>query len=760
MRLGSILAATRGTAAWLRAQVLVADFEQAVERGIDHLVIEQFLAVVVGADAEIAVGARQHVAFEPGLIVLKGANDGLVGGFEFGAQVFVGDLLEGLGHIVLKEAGDARQLLDGHLGIDFRRIVEILARRLEDARDQALARDDRFQAVFGGRESAAHDGEDGAGDARRIEVRILLPGADGFEGKQLGADLGQRQFAVRDGPRGEAARDRSPRPDARTGGRRRLADWISARERGQQGIVLVKARLGSRRGIVAEDHFVEEAVGQAIELGIAVLREADGAQCENEEEEPHDADYIGRHGERPSVARRRCSFRYRSLSPRTWCWPSAGCRDSAWTAPGAAIIGAALMLAANVLTVEEAYAAIDYDTILLLFGMMIVVANLRLSGFFALVSGWVVDHTHRPLLLLAGIVLVSGVFSAFFVNDTMCLVLTPLVLEITRRQRRNPVPYLVAVAMAANIGSTATITGNPQNMMIGSFSHIGYRTFAAALAPIAAVGLALTVGVVALVYRAEFRGEGRMEVEHRPARVHRALMIKSLATSGAMIVGFFVGWPVAKVAVVAGALLLLTRRVKPERIYREIDWSLLVMFIGLFIVLAGVEKTALAADFFAAASRYHLERTGPLTVATALLSNLVSNVPAVLVFKGFVTQASAAGARVADAGDGVDAGGQSDGAGVGGQPDCDRAGAARGADRLLGIRQGGRAADRADAGARRVDAGVSFRFKEGVLLDNGIDDGGGPSGQGLSSGFCSVYLQDIGGDAHNVLVVGETGLLE
>ncbi|HTX35808.1 MAG TPA: SLC13 family permease, partial [Bryobacteraceae bacterium] len=252
---------------------------------------------------------------------------------------------------------------------------------------------------------------------------------------------------------------------------------------------------------------------------------------------------------------------------------------------GAAIIGAALMLAANVLTMKEAYAAIDYDTILLLFGMMIVVANLRLSGFFALVSAWVVDHTHRPLLLLAGIVLVSGVFSAFFVNDTMCLVLTPLVLDITTRQRRNPIPYLLAVAMAANIGSTATITGNPQNMMIGSFSHIGYRAFAAALAPIAAVGLGLTVAAIALVYRSEFRAEAPIEVAHAAVRVHRGLLIKSLAASAAMIVCFFIGWPVPKVAVITGALLLLTRRIKPERVYREIDWGLLVMFIGLFIVL-------------------------------------------------------------------------------------------------------------------------------------------------------------------------------
>ncbi|HWB85472.1 MAG TPA: anion transporter [Bryobacteraceae bacterium] len=303
---------------------------------------------------------------------------------------------------------------------------------------------------------------------------------------------------------------------------------------------------------------------------------------------------------------------------------------------GAAIIGAALMLAANILTLPEAYAAIDYDTIMLLFGMMIVVANLRLSGFFTLVSARVVQYARRPLFLLCGIALVSGVFSAFFVNDTMCLVLTPLVVEITDTLQRNPVPYLLAVAMAANVGSVATITGNPQNMMIGSFSRIGYRNFSAALAPVAAVGLVLTVVVIVLIYRREFGKGAVIAVEPRFVRVRGALLWKSLAVSLGMIVFFFAGWPVPKVAVIAAALLLLTRRLKPERVYREIDWSLLVLFIGLFIVIAGLEKSGATARLFEVAARYHLERIAPMSIFTALLSNLVSNVPAVLVFKGFV----------------------------------------------------------------------------------------------------------------------------
>ncbi len=303
---------------------------------------------------------------------------------------------------------------------------------------------------------------------------------------------------------------------------------------------------------------------------------------------------------------------------------------------GAAIIGASLMIAFNVLTLDEAYAAIDHNTIILLFGMMIVVANLRLSGFFTAVSEWMVEHAHHPLTLLAAIVLVSGVFSAFFVNDTMCLVLTPLVLEIVLALGRNPVPYLLAVAMASNIGSVATITGNPQNMMIGVFSGIPYRHFTAALAPIGAIGLILAFGMIAVIYRKEFRQSEPVRLEPRRIRINRVLMWKSLAASGLMIFFFFLGWPVAKVAVVAGALLLITRRVKPEKIYHEIDFSLLVLFIGLFIVIAGIEKTPLPSEALALVSGYGLDRSVVLGAVAAILSNLTSNVPAVLVFKPLV----------------------------------------------------------------------------------------------------------------------------
>ncbi len=302
---------------------------------------------------------------------------------------------------------------------------------------------------------------------------------------------------------------------------------------------------------------------------------------------------------------------------------------------GAAIIGASLMIGLDVLTFDEAMQAVDYSTLVLLLGMMIVVANLRLSGFFRLVASWAVRHAHVPTTLLGAVVAVAGVLSAFFVNDTICLVLTPLVLEVTERLRRNPLPYLLAIAMAANAGSVATLTGNPQNMMIGSLSGLSYRAFATALAPVAAFSLVITFLVIMLMFPGEFRRE-HIEIPEVRIRINRVLMWKALAISSGMIAMFFSGWPVAKVAIVAGALLLITKRVKPEKVYHEIDWQLLIMFAGLFIVVAGFEKTTFEEDIIAFASRFRLDHIPVLAAFSAAISNVVSNVPAVLLFAPLV----------------------------------------------------------------------------------------------------------------------------
>lgn len=303
---------------------------------------------------------------------------------------------------------------------------------------------------------------------------------------------------------------------------------------------------------------------------------------------------------------------------------------------GAAFLGAALMVVSGTLSLKAAYQAIDLDTLALLLGMMIVVASLRLAGGFQLITSWAVRQARHPLLLLTVVVGVSGVLSAFLVNDAICLVLTPLVLEIVKRLGCRPVPYLLATAMASNIGSVATITGNPQNMIIGSLSHIPYGVFAMRLAPVAAIGLLCTVILIAAAWPAEFLVRARLAAEPVRVQVSLPLVRKTLGVTVGLIAAFFLGVPPAEAAMVGGGLLLLTRRLKAQRFYAEIDGGLLLMFAGLFVVVAGLQQAVLNERLIAHITAWHLDQIPMLTLITALLSNVVSNVPAVLVLRPFI----------------------------------------------------------------------------------------------------------------------------
>jgi Na+/H+ antiporter NhaD/arsenite permease-like protein len=303
---------------------------------------------------------------------------------------------------------------------------------------------------------------------------------------------------------------------------------------------------------------------------------------------------------------------------------------------GIALTGAALMMAVGAITPDEAYRAVNLDTLALLLGMMIVVAHLRLSGFFRLVTSWALAHAHSPLILLATIALTAGAFSAFLVNDAVCLVMAPLVIEVTRSLRRDPIPYLLAVAMASNVGSAATITGNPQNMIVGAVSRIPYTEFAAALAPVAVAGIVLVFVVVAALWFREFRQSTPLVAKPRSPRIHKPQLIKAVLVTLGVIAAFFAGVPVAMAAFLGGALLLVTRSIKAHKVYQEIDGSLLLMFAGLFVVVAAAEKVLLSPELVGAVQSFHFANTYVLAADTAVLSNIISNVPAVLALKPFV----------------------------------------------------------------------------------------------------------------------------
>jgi Na+/H+ antiporter NhaD/arsenite permease-like protein len=266
----------------------------------------------------------------------------------------------------------------------------------------------------------------------------------------------------------------------------------------------------------------------------------------------------------------------------------------------------------------------------LLFGMMIVAAHLRLSGFFAWTATRVLGATRSPLLLLVLTTWLSGVLSALFVNDTVCVLLTPLVLELAETAALPPVPFLIAVAMGANAGSVATVVGNPQNMLIAATGGLSYGRFAGALVPVALGSLFLTSTALALVYaRSLPRTFVGPDVRPR-TRLHRPMLIKTLVVSLALLVAMLAGMPPPLAAMGAGSALLVTRRVRPGRVHSLVDWSLLAMFAGLFVVVEGTVRTGLAAGMMHAISGL---LSGPHTfvILTTVLSNLVSNVPAVLL---------------------------------------------------------------------------------------------------------------------------------
>jgi Na+/H+ antiporter NhaD/arsenite permease-like protein/uncharacterized membrane protein (UPF0127 family) len=306
--------------------------------------------------------------------------------------------------------------------------------------------------------------------------------------------------------------------------------------------------------------------------------------------------------------------------------------------PAGALVGAVLMIVFGVLTLDQAFAAIDMHTLLLLLGMMIITVYLRHAGFFELMADKILSLSKSPLQLLIFVVTSSGLLSALFVNDTICLLYTPIILEVTLQLRVNPVPYLLALATSSNVGSVMTVTGNPQNMLIGIYSKIPYLSFLGALFPVAIAGLAVCVAVIWFLYRNEIRAD---VFENRPSMpeyyVRKPLLAKSLLVSGVVIGAFSMGYPYSLVAVAGGGALLLFGGVSTERIFEGVDWTLLLFFAGLFVVMRGVEVSGLATAMIEKtgnlADLSPMGRITGLSAVSVILSNLVSNVPAVMLLK-------------------------------------------------------------------------------------------------------------------------------
>jgi Na+/H+ antiporter NhaD/arsenite permease-like protein len=306
-----------------------------------------------------------------------------------------------------------------------------------------------------------------------------------------------------------------------------------------------------------------------------------------------------------------------------------------------AVIGAVMMFVCRILSPQSAIGSVDFNTLVLLFAMMLIVASLHLAGFFDWVAKRVIFHL-SPRQLLPGVIFTSGVLSAFLVNDVVCLFMAPLILDVSKRMGVRPLPYLLALATASNIGGAATITGNPQNMLIGTVSGVGYRHFLAHLGPVSVVGLLIDWAVIYWFY---LRGkETVVELPQSPAVQQTASPTANLRllwpvmVTVAVLIGFFLGFHPPLVAAAGGALLLVRRTRDPREIYGDVDWSLLVLFLGLFLIVGGAEQAGITSTLLEAAERLNLHNSVIFVSLVALLSNLVSNLPAVMLLKNLVPQ--------------------------------------------------------------------------------------------------------------------------
>jgi Na+/H+ antiporter NhaD/arsenite permease-like protein len=316
--------------------------------------------------------------------------------------------------------------------------------------------------------------------------------------------------------------------------------------------------------------------------------------------------------------------------------------------PSGVMVGATLLLLTGLFGLEEAYGFVDGDVMLFLLGMLILVGYLEHSGFFEAVAAWLVRASGTPARLLAGTIVASGLLSAFFVNDTICLLFPPILLRATRHLRLNPVPYLIAIAVAANFGSALTVTGNPQNMFIGVHAGLAFLPFLVRMAVPVALALAGTYGAIRLLYAREIDSRPLLarsprDVSAPPLPVvplRRALVAKTLAALGLTLALFIAGVSYPLAALVGASLLVLIGGVPPRAVFAEVDWTLLLFFAGLFVVMGAFEKAGYVAHLIAWARPWFagggLGAMLGLAGVTALLSNLVSNVPAVILLEPLV----------------------------------------------------------------------------------------------------------------------------
>jgi Na+/H+ antiporter NhaD/arsenite permease-like protein len=302
---------------------------------------------------------------------------------------------------------------------------------------------------------------------------------------------------------------------------------------------------------------------------------------------------------------------------------------------GIALLGAIAILASGRLTLEEAALAVDVHTIALLFGLMVMSAQFRLGGFYTETVRRIATQSGSPDALLLWVIVAAGALSSVLANDIVCLAMTPMLIEVCARRQLTPIPFLLALACASNVGSAATLIGNPQNMFIGESLRLSFAGYLLDGAPPAAVGLGLTWVIIRWQWQDRWLATVPVRIDRRqPPSFDRGQTAKGLVLLTVTIAVFlFTALPRDVVALTAAGVLLLSRRMASREMVGLVDWHLLVLFVGLFVVNEAVQRAGLLQELYSAlaGAGVDLSRAGWLFAVTPVLSNLVSNVPAVML---------------------------------------------------------------------------------------------------------------------------------
>jgi Na+/H+ antiporter NhaD/arsenite permease-like protein len=310
---------------------------------------------------------------------------------------------------------------------------------------------------------------------------------------------------------------------------------------------------------------------------------------------------------------------------------------------GVALLGAIALIGFNAVSLEEAALAIHLPTLILLFAFMVMSAQMRLGGFYDAVTRWVARLPLTPPLLMGALLLLVAALSAVFSNDIVCLAVAPVLIDACRGRRLAPMPFLLALACGANIGSAATLIGNPQNMLIGQSLQLSFAGYLReAILPVV-LGLVATWGLVLALTRGQLVNpidrtapDGRRDLAtpEEGIPLNRWQTLKGLSVACVVVACFlFSAWPREVVALTGAGVLLTSRRLHSRQMLGLVDWELLVLFIGLFVVNHALQKTGLPTQLIAdlASAGIPLQHLGPLFAITFVLSNIVSNVPAVML---------------------------------------------------------------------------------------------------------------------------------